>query len=187
MSRKIFAAVFVIVICLCGNAFAASRTKSQQVYKGRNIPSDPMLPSYENPTEVDIAKGKIHISFKGAFRAIDDKGRATDWVYFMFEAKAQEDMYFGVEQSELFDGEQKTYMYRSVPRIGEDRTFGREIIASVNVPVILGVNMPLSEAGELPSISRVTFTFNKEKLEYRNVKVEEWDVWEEMQEGYTEE
>ena len=183
MNRKVLALILVIVLAFSGTACAAKRSVRPTEYRGRNIPSDSQLPPYDNPVEKDISKGKMHVSFKGAFRAEDDKGFPTDWVYFVFRVKAKEDMALAVEQSELFDSHAHRYIYHSVPKIGSEHTFKREIIAGVSVPVLLGVNMPVAEAGELPSVARITITFNKESLEFRNVRVEEWVTLEELREG----
>ena len=185
MTRKIFVIVMVMVLTVCGTSFAARRTqtKPQPAYKGRNIPSDPSLPVYENPSEIDVSGGKLHLSFKGAFRAIDEKGYPANWVYFAFIASPQEDLSLTVAQSELFDSKAKRYRYYSVPKIGNEHTFKRELIAGVRVPLLVGVNMPLTEAGELPAVSRITLTFNKESFDYRNIQTEEWYIWEELQEG----
>ena len=92
-------------------------------------------------------------------------------------------MRLAVEQSEAFDGQPHRYMYYAVPKIGEEHAFSLEIIAGVSVPVLVGVNMPVDQAGELPSVSRITITFNKESMEFRNVRVEEWEVLEGLREG----
>lgn len=181
MSRKVLALILVLV--LSGTAFAAKRKPRNTEYVGRLIPSDSRLPEYDNPVETDVSKGKLHISFKGAFRAEDDKGFPTDWVYFVFRVKAQEDMPLTVEQSEAFDGQAHRYQYYAVPKISEEHAFRRDIIAGVSVPVLVGVNMPVAEAGELPSVSRITVTFNKESLDFRNVRVEEWQILEGLREG----
>ena len=185
MTRKVLVLALVIVMCVCGCSCAAKRThtKAQPVYKGRNIPSDPSLPQYDNPSEVDVSDGKLHLSFKGAFRSVDDNGYPTNWVYFAFVALAQEDMSLTVAQSELYDSKAKIYRYHSVPKIGDEHTFKRELIAGVRVPVLVGVNMSLTEAGEFPSVSRITITFNKESFAFRNIQTEEWYTWEELQEG----
>ena len=185
MTRKIFVIVMVLSLSVCSCSFAAKRTQTrpEPAYKGRNIPSDPSLPAYENPSEIDVSGGKLHLSFKGAFRALDDKGYPTNWVYFAFTALPQEDISLSVSQSELFDSKGKRYRYYSVPKIGEEHTFKRELIAGVRVPVLVGVNMPVSEAGEFPAVSRITLTFNKESFNYRNIQTEEWYIWEELQEG----
>ncbi|MBQ7155721.1 MAG: hypothetical protein IJR85_09240 [Synergistaceae bacterium] len=183
MNRKVLALILVIVLAAAGDVFAAARKARQPEYTGRNIPSDPALPSYDNPVEKDISKGKMHISFKGAFRAEDDKGFPNDWVYFAFRAKPQADMPLTVVQSELFDSTAKRYRYHAVPKINDEHAFRSELVAGVSVPVLVGVYMPLTEAGYLPSISRITITFNKENLEFRNVQVEEWATLEGLQEG----
>ena len=183
MNKKVLVLVLLIALCFCGEALSARKVKTQAVYRGRNIPSDSALPPYENPTEVDIAKGKMHISFKGAFRAVDAKGWPTDWVYLAFTANPQEDMSLAVAQSELFDGKAKIYRYYAVPKIGDEHTFKRKLVAGITVPVLVGVNMKVSDSGEFPSIAKITVKFNGESFEFRNFQVEEWSVLEELQEG----
>lgn len=185
MTRKIIALFIVITLLASGNAFGASRksSKPEKTYSARDIPQDPFLPVYANPQETDISKGKMHLSFKGVFRGIDDLGMPDDWVYFAFSAKPEEDMTLAVSQSELFDGKARAYKYYAVPSIGGERAFERELIAGISVPVLVGVNMPLSEAGEYPSVSRITITFNGEALQFRNVIAEDWETWEGIRES----
>lgn len=183
MNRKVLALILVIVLAFSGTACAASRKVRKPEYQGRNIPSDSQLPEYDNPVERDISSGKLHVSFKGAFRAEDDKGFPTDWVYFVFRVQAKEDMPLAVTQSELFDSKAHRYQYHAVPKIGTEHTFKREIIAGVSMPVLVGAYMPVAEAGEWPSVARVTITFNKDSLDFRNVRVEEWEILEGLREG----
>ena len=180
--KKFIALALVFIIS--GSALGASRKSSApaKIYTPRQIPQDLFLPHYANPQEVDIMKGKMHVSFKGLFRGVDEWGRSGDWVYFAFAVTPQEDMYLAVSQSELFDNHANIYKYHAVPDIGGVRAFGREIIAGITVPVLLGVNMPLSEAGEYPSVSRITVTFNDEALQFRNIIAEDWGTWQELRE-----
>ena len=179
MTRKIIA-LSIIIIVLASTSACASSKAAKKEYIGRDIPSDPTLPSYENPQEIDIKvkKKKLHISFKGVFRGIDDSGRLTDWVYFAFTAQPQDNMYFAVGQTELFDSHAKVYRYHAVPRIGTEHVFGRNIVGGITVPVLVGVNMPIAEAGEFPTISQVTIMFNKKAFQYRNIVVEDWETYE---------
>ena len=163
-------------------ADAAKKINKKQ-YTPRRLLSSINLPKYENPSEVDIERGKLHISFKGVFRGIDNFGNPNDWLYFAFTVRPENDMYLAVGQSEMFDSKAERYKYYSVPQIGSERAFGRELIAGVTVPVLVGVNVPVSTAGEMPSVSRMTVTFNKESLQYRNIIAEEWQTWEELKES----
>ena len=184
MRRIVLLSLFIVVL-VSGCAMGAARKSSRQAktYTARNIPQSPFLPVYANPQEVDLKNSDIHISFKGAFRGIDDYGRQNDWVYFAFTAEPEEDMTLSVSQSELFDGRSRSYKYYAVPSIGGERVCERELIAGVSVPVLLGVNMPLDAAGDLPSISRITITFNGESLQFRNVIVETWETWESLRDS----
>ena len=184
MSRKFVIVLISIALLASVNLCeaASKNSKPAKIYTAREIPADPFLPSYINPQEFDISKGNIHISFKGVFRAADDFNMPTDWVYFAFTATPQKDMYLAVKQSELFDSKARIYKYHSVPDIAGERLFGRELIAGITVPVILGVNMPLAEAGEFPSVSRITITFNGEAKQFRNIIVEDWQTWQELRE-----
>ncbi len=178
--RRIFVLALVIIVISSGAAAGASRKSSRpaKTYTARNIPQDPFLPVYANPQEVDLRKSDIHISFKGAFRGVDDFGRPNDWVYLAFTARPEEDLMLAVSQSELFDGRSRRYKYYAVPDIGGEKAFERELIAGITVPVIFGVNMPIDAAGELPSVSRITIRFNGEELQFRNVIAENWETWE---------
>ena len=181
MTRKIVALAMIIVLFACGASYAAKKKKASAVtYTPREIPSSMLLPSFDNPVEADLKKSKLHISFRGAFRGIGEDGESNDWLYLAFIASPQKDMYLAVSQSELFDGRGKRYVYRAVPKIGDERTFGREVVGGVAVPVLVGVNMPIAEAGEFPAVSRVTVTFSGESLEFRNVQSEEGYIWEEV-------
>ena len=171
----------VAVLATCP-ALGAQKKAPAKTYTARQLPQDPFLPSYVNPQEADLKKGKLHVSLKGVFRGVDPLGNPDNWVYFAFTAEPQEDMYLAVGQSELFDSRSREYKYRSVPDIGGERLFGRNVVAGIRVPVLVGVNMPLAEAGEFPSVSRVTITFNGEALQFRNIVAEDWSVWESLRE-----
>ncbi|MBQ7544364.1 MAG: hypothetical protein IJT02_05400 [Synergistaceae bacterium] len=180
MTRKIAVLAVIAVMLTCGSSEAAKKKVPAVTYTPREIPSSMLLPPFKNPVEADLRKSKLHISFKGAFRGIDKEGEPNDWVYLAFIARPQKDMYLAVGQSELFDGTGRRYMYRSIPKIGSEHVFGRNIVGGVAVPVLVGVNMPIAEAGDLPSIARVTVTFSGETLEFRNVQSEEGYIWEEV-------
>ena len=85
-----------------------------------------------------------------------------------------------MSQSELYDSKSRVYKYHSVPSIGGELAFGRELIAGITVPILVGVNMPVSEAGDFPSAARITITFNDDALQFRNVVAEDWSVWENL-------
>ena len=175
--------IFVVIVSGCAMGASRKTSRPAQTYTARHIPQTPFLPVYANPQEVDLKKSDIHISFKGAFRGTDDYGHMNDWVYFAFTAKPEEDMTLAVSQSELFDGRSRSYKYYAVPSIGGERVCERELISGVSVPVLLGVNMPLDVAGDLPAVSRITITFNGESLQFRNVIVENWETWETLRES----
>ena len=107
--RKIFVLAVVSIVVISSCAFGAQLRGVRVSSEGREIPSDPMLPVYENPKEIDLLRDKLHISFKGAFRGIDDSGKLTDWVYFAFTVKGEKDKYLAVGQSELFDSKGNIY------------------------------------------------------------------------------
>ena len=169
-----------------GCALGAPRKPARpaKMYTARNIPQDHSLPAYANPQEADISKGKIHISFKGVFRGVDDYDMPSDWVYLAFTAEPQEDIYLAVNPSELYDSKSRIYKDHAVPDIGGERTFERELIAGITVPVLVGVNMPISESGESVSVSRITVTFNEEALQFRNIVIEDWSVWESLKSSF---
>ena len=183
MTRKIVVLAMILVLFTCGTSYAAKKKKTVAVtYTPRAIPRAFFLPSFDNPVETDLKKSELHISFKGAFRGIGEDGEFNDWVYLAFIVRPVKDMYLAVGQSELFDGHARRYVYKAVPKIGEEHTFGREVIGGVAMPVLVGVNMPVAEAGELPAVSRVTVTFSGESLEFRSIQAEEWEMWEEVKE-----
>ena len=182
MARKVIALALVLVMVACGSCFAARKKAAKVSFPARNIPHASSLPAAENPVEADLAKGWLHMSFKGAFRGVSELGGLTDWVYLAFIARPQKDMYLAVGQSEVFDSKGLRYKYHAVPKIGGEQVFGREVIGGVFIPVLVGLYMPVGEAGEFPEISRVTVSFSKEALEFRSLQVEEWPVWEEIAE-----
>lgn len=179
--RKIFVLAVISIVVISSCAFGAQRRGVRVSSEGREIPSDPMLPVYDNPKEIDLLKDKLHISFKGAFRGIDDLGKLTDWVYFAFTVKGEKDKYLAVGQSELFDSKGNSYKYHAVPKIGSEHVFGRDIAAEITVPVLVGVNMPIRDAGEFPTVSNITITFNKRAFQYRNIVVENWEILDELE------
>ena len=183
--RRIIAFSLVFVVLVTGCAFGASRRNRTpaKTYTARPLLQSPFLPAYTNPQEVDLKKSGIHISFKGCFRGADIVGNPSDWVYFAFAATPQNDMYLSVKQSELFDGKARVYKYHTVPDIGGERVFGREVIGGITVPVLVGVNMPVSEAGDFPSVSRITITFNGESFQFRNIVAEDWETWQKLREN----
>ena len=180
--RRVIAFSLLIAILASGCALGASHKSSTpaKTYTARDIPADPLLPAYTNPQEVDISKGKMHISFKGVFRGADDSGTPVDRVYFAFTATPESDMYLAVKPSEMYDSKGRSYQYHAVPDIGGVKSFERELIAGITVPVLVGVNMPLEDTEELVSVSRITITFNDEAFQFRNIVIEDWETWQDL-------
>ena len=182
MTRKLFviALLFVMIasvpasgVMVFGNPEPEPAPNSPRV-----IPSDPKLPPYDNPAEIDL-DGPLHISFKGAFRRVKNN-KPNNYVAFCFVAVPQQDMILEVNQSEeLFDGKARRFHRGNwTPDIGVEETRRREIIAGIPIQIRFGFDMPVNAAGELPSIARVSFQFNGKWFQFRNIKTEEWSVWE---------
>ncbi|MBQ3446620.1 MAG: hypothetical protein IJG37_03135 [Synergistaceae bacterium] len=83
-----------------------------------------------------------------------------------------------IEADEMHDSKGTKYSEWLNTWIGGENTERREIIASVPVRIMKWLRVPVSKAGEYPTIARVTFTFNDKRCQYRNIKVEDRDVWE---------
>ncbi|MBQ7220487.1 MAG: hypothetical protein IJS28_05860 [Synergistaceae bacterium] len=150
------------------------------IHAPRVIPSDPKLPKYDNPTEIDI-DGGLHISLKGVFRQVKEK-QPTDWIAFIFVAVPQNDMVISIGQSDIYDGSGNRFTDRSTPLIGRDVTWEREIIGGIPMRVCVWFKMPPSESSVLPSIARVNINFNGKDNQFRNIKTEEASVWESIAE-----
>ena len=145
----------------------------------RIIPSDPKLPKYDNPTEIDLEDGNLHISLKGVFRQFEKDNKPNKYVVFCFVAVPKKDIVIDIDESELFDSKARRYARRvCTPAIGVEFTWRRELIEGIPIQIQIGYEMPESVAGVLPSIARVNFTFNGQIFQFRNIKAEEWAVWE---------
>ena len=182
MRRLIVALLLVIMASGSASAFVVPSPEPEIVSTAREIPSDPKLPKYNNPTEIDLEDGKLHISFKGAFRRHVDKDKKPDnCIVFCFVATPKRDMMLKIAQSELFDGKATRFDRGNwIPGMGQEGTWEREIIEGIPLSIRFGYEMPESRAGLLPTIARVNFTFNGQTFQFRNIKAEEWSVWEEI-------
>ncbi|MBQ7220488.1 MAG: hypothetical protein IJS28_05865 [Synergistaceae bacterium] len=149
----------------------------EDIHAPRVIPFDSKLPKYDNPTEIDLEDGNLHISFKGVFRGID---KQKDYVAFVFVITPKKDMMLNTGRSELFDGNGTRFADWHRVWIGYDNSNNREIIAEIPMRMVRWHKMPSNIAGELPTIARVNFIFNNSSLQYRNIKAEKWSVWEEL-------
>ena len=177
--------LFVIFSVSPSNAKSKKESQSESNYIPREIPYSLNLEKTDNPQEIDIPKltrrnkrkknlARIHLSFKGAFRA------QNDWIYLAFTATPNADTELSVSQSELFDGQANEYKYHSVPTIGSEHAFKAQLISGITVPVLIGAYVPVSQASEFPAISKITVTFNNESFQFRNILVEDWQTWEEI-------
>ena len=146
----------------------------------RIIPSDPKLPKYDNPTEIDLEDGNLHISFQGVFRNVDDEGAPNDYLAFMFMATPKKDMTINISQSELFDGRAKRFTGNSTPYIAHEWTWEREILEGIPVQIAIYFRVPIQESELLPSVARVKICFNGQWYQFRNIKAEDWAVWKEL-------
>ena len=165
----------------CGFVIPSPSPEQEDVHAPRVIPSDPKLPKYDNPTEIDLEDGNLHISFKGAFRHLDKDSKPDKYVVFCFVALPKKDMELRVEQSELFDGKARRFRRGNwTPDIGNEETSRREIIEGIPIQIRMGFDMPVSTAELLPTIARVSFRFNGQWFQFRNIKAEEWQVWKEL-------
>ena len=141
----------------------------------RIIPSDPKLPKYDNPTEIDLEDGNLHISFQGVFRGTgDDK----ELIAFIFVATPKKDMRLYLDRSEMFDSRGTRFTDWRNTWIGRERTTDREIIADIPMVIMRWLRVRPSDSSEFPTVARVNFRFNGQWFQYRNIKVEEWSVWE---------
>ena len=150
------------------------------------VENDPRLPAYNNPVEVDLDSGQMHVSFKGVFRVNKERPRDEDKIAFMFVVIPREDMALNVSTSAVFDGGghkfDDDYWWRKKGSwIGGEQTQKREIIAGVPTMVAWYLNASEKVAGSLPTIARVSFTFNSQEIQYRNIKTREWSAWEKLQ------
>lgn len=146
----------------------------------RQVPVDTRLPTYENPSEFDLGDGYIHMSLKGVFRQIDDKGKPSDYIAFVFVATPLKDIDIKIEQSELFNGKGKRFRDKGKPRIGDENVWEREIIAGIPMKIYVRFKVPVAESEILPVVARVNIRFNGEWYQFRNIRTEEWSIWEEI-------
>ncbi len=177
MSR-IFALALVLGV-LCGSAqevmiFTPSEPPQVPAKTPRAVQNDPRLPTYDNPIESDLAGGELHVSFL---------------------AVSKKDMVLRVEKdNDIFDGRGRKYhcpdwkilrgsdgrKYGVHTSIGSERTSDREIIAGIMTPIEFQFLMDPASGGTLPTIGRARFCFNGEWLEFRNLKVQDSSLWEEI-------
>ena len=177
MSR-IFALVLVWAV-LCGSAqgvmiFSPSEPPQVPAKTSRAVQNDPRLPAYDNPIESDLAGGEFHVSFL---------------------AVSKKDMVLRVEKdNDIFDGRGRKYHcpdgeplrgsdgadYAVFTNIGSEETHDREIIAGIMTPIEFQFLMDPASGGTLPTIGRARFCFNGEWVEFRNLKVQDSSLWEEI-------
>ena len=181
--RRLLVIALMIMVMASGSAsaFVVPSPEPGSVSTAREIPSDPKLPKYDNPTEIDLEDGNLHLSLKGVFRQFGKDNKPNKYVVFCFVAIPKKDIVIAIDESELFDGKSRRYNRRTcTPAIGVEFTWRREIIEGIPIQVQIGYEMPESVAGLLPTIARVNFTFNGQTFQFRNIKAEEWPVWEEI-------
>ncbi len=171
----VFALMLAVMSSVQAEGFSVPSHVQEITGSQRVIPSDPKLPKYDNPTEFDLEDGNLHISFKGVFRGIKD---AEEFIGFMFVAVPKKDMYLNTGCSEMFDSKGTRFNDWGNPWIGRENTWGREIIADIPMLVSFWLRVRPSDAGQLPTIARVNFAFNDQGYQFRNIKVEDWPVWE---------
>ena len=183
MRRLLLLALMSVVMAsgsACGFVIPSPSPEQEDLHAPRVIPSDPKLPKYDNPTEIDLEDGNLHISFKGVFRNVDSKGQPTDSLAFMFVAVSSKDMTINLDQSELFDGRAKIFTGYSTPYIAHDWTWQREILEGIPAQIAMFFRVPIQESELLPSVARVNIRFNGQWFQFRNIKAEEWQVWKEL-------
>ena len=177
MTRKLFviALLFVMIasvpasgVMVFGNPEPEPAPNSPRV-----IPSDPKLPPYDNPAEIDL-DGPLHISFKGVFRGV---GNNKDLICFIFVALPQNDMRLRLDRRDAYDGKGRKLNNWQNVWIGDERTTDREIIGYIPIVISRWLKVPASTYGELPTIARAEFCFNGKWFQFRNIKTEEWSVW----------
>ena len=181
MTRKLFVFTLILVMLSSSSASGVMRIDTgrgiprDSLKPSRTIPSDPRLPAYDNPTEIDL-DGPLHISLKGVFRQVNDQKQPTDYIAFVFVATPQEDMRLEVGRSELYDGNGTRFSYNEI-WIGRERTIGREIIGGIPMRVCVWFRVPASESELLPTVARVDIGFNEKVFRFRNIVTEDVSVW----------
>ncbi|MBQ7562162.1 MAG: hypothetical protein IJS99_10115 [Synergistaceae bacterium] len=127
---------------------------------------------YYNRFEFSNYDKILRVSFKGAFRSQDS-------IVFCFIVYSKEDMIFRADNSEIFDDKGNKFI-DSKWLIGREETRMREIIADVPIKAECYINMPRSESEFMPVIARVSFNFNGQWHELRNIQVQNWREWEDI-------
>lgn len=182
MTRKLFVFTLILVMLTSSSALGVMRIDtSRGIPRGslnpsRTLPSDPRLPNYDNPTELDL-DGPLHISFKGVFRQLNEQKQPTDYIAFVFVATPQNDMRLGVDRSELYDGSGTRFNPDEI-WIGRERTSEREIIGGIPMRICVWFRVPPEESDLLPTVARVNITFNGKSSQYRNIVTEDASIWE---------
>ena len=179
MRRLLLLALMYVVMAsgaASGFVIPSPSPEQEDLHAPRVIPSDPKLPKYDNPFEIDL-DGGLHISFKGVFRGLD---KNKDLVAFMFVALPQNDMQLWLNKRDVFDGKGTRFNNWGNAWIGRENTAEREIIGAIPIAITRWLKMPAAEAGDFPTISRAEFCFNNKWFQYRNIKVEPWTVWQDI-------
>ena len=177
MRRLLVIALVLFVGSLPASGFDVSVMQDRDELVHREIPSDPKLPKYDNPAKIDLEDGKLCIRFQGLFRGT---GEDKDWIAFVFIERPENDMRLSLDESEGFDGKGERLNDWGNWYVGRERTREREIIGAITMPVIKWLRVPASEYGEFPTIARVNFAFNGQWYQFRNIRTEEWQVWESL-------
>ena len=176
----IFALIFVVLSASCALGaieFYTPEENNAPAASKNFVENDPRLKPYDNPTEFDVDDGQLHISFKGVFRR-EEKNK--DWISFVFVATPHKDMEIRVDQSEMYDNKARSFNNSDYPTIGVERRWNRELIEEIPVKIYMSFKVPSSESEILPTIARVNFAFNGQWVQFRNIKVKEWDLWESL-------
>ena len=132
---------------------------------------------YNNPLEINRDNKNLHISFRGAFRQLNEKNKTGDYIAFCFIVRSKQDMIIRVDESEAFDSNGTRFIERWGWRIGREETREREIIAEIPIKAECYIKIPPSESENLPLISRVNFRFNGQWYQFRNIQVQDWREW----------
>lgn len=173
MRTKIFVLSMIAVIVVQGISSAVivfDEPEGKPDMSKNFVVNDPRLNPYNNPTEIDLQDGQLHISFKGIFRSEKYKDQIT----FVFVAVSTKDMELRTDRSEAFDVHGNRFGNWSSDWIGRERTRKREIIDGIPMLVEFWLQVPEAESSKLPTIARVNFCFNGQWFQFRNVKTYEW-------------
>lgn len=182
MKTKFFIFALIFVVLSVGCAFGAiefyTPEENNAPTASKNfVENDPKLKPYDNPTEFDVADGQLHISFKGVFRG---ENKDKDFLVFVFVVTPQKDMRIFLNRSEMYDNKGTKFDNWNNTWIGKENTTNREIIANIPIKIERWLKVPLSESSALPTIARVNFAFNDEWFQFRNIKVKELSLWENL-------